>query len=188
MKIKNGCIVELTYQLKDEDGRVVEESGEDDPMSYLHGYGEIPDGLERELDGAEAGAEMSVTLGAGEAFGDYDPEKLLPVPRDQFPADAEIVPGDSITISIANDEDPDAESGEMETRVVEISPDAIVLDANHPYAGKRMTFDLRILSVRRATEEEIAEHEADEEEDEDDMEIDSELEDSEGGENKNGGR
>lgn len=169
MKIKNGCIVELSYQLKDEDGRVVEESGDGDPMSYLHGYGEIPDGLERELDGADVGAEMSVTLGPGEAFGDYDPEKLLPVPRDQFPADAEIVPGDSITISIANDEDPEADAGEMETRVVEISPDAIVLDANHPYAGKRMTFDLRILSVRMATDSEIAERAPEDEEDEDDF-------------------
>lgn len=159
MKIENGCIVELVYQLKDEEGRVVEESGESDPMSYLHGYGEIPDGLERELDGVDVGTEMSVTLAPGEAFGDYDPEKLLPVPRDQFPADAEIVPGDSITITIADEDDPDAESGEVDTRVVEISPDAIVLDANHPYAGKRMTFDLRVVSVRRASEDELAEHE-----------------------------
>lgn len=171
MKIKNGCIVELTYQLKDEDGAVVEQSSEAEPMSYLHGYGEIPPGLEQKLAGVEAGAEFEVTLAPGEAFGDYDPEKILAVPRDQFPADAEIVPGDTITVSVADDDDPDAETGEMDTRVVEISPDAIVLDANHPYAGKQMTFDLRVLSVRAASEEELAEHESDEE-DEDDEEKD----------------
>lgn len=172
MKIKNDCIVELTYQLKDEDGNVVEESGADGPMSYLHGHGEIPEGLERELDGVDVGVEMEVTLGPGEAFGDYDPEKILAVPRDQFPADAEIVPGDTITVSVADDDDPDAETGEMDTRVVEISPDAIVLDANHPYAGKRMTFDLRVLSVRKATEAELAEREEADEDEDDEMDFD----------------
>ena len=171
MKIKNGCIVELSYQLKDEDGGVVEASADGGPMSYLHGYGEIPPGLEKKLDGVEAGAELKVTLLPGEAFGDYDPDKILAVPRDQFPADAEIVPGDMITVSVADDDDPEAETGEMDTRVVEISPDAIVLDANHPYAGKRMTFDLRVLSVRAASEEELAEHE-DDDEDEDETEGD----------------
>lgn len=170
MKIKNGCIVELSYQLKDEEGGVVEESGESGPMSYLHGYGEIPPGLEEKLTGVEAGVELAVTLLPGEAFGDYDPDKILAVPRDQFPADAEIVPGDMITVSVADDEDPEAESGEMDTRVVEISPDAIVLDANHPYAGKKMTFDLRVLSVRQASEEELAEHEDDDEDEEEDDE------------------
>jgi FKBP-type peptidyl-prolyl cis-trans isomerase SlyD len=166
LKIKNGCIVELSYQLKDEDGGIVEQSDEGGPMSYLHGYGEIPSGLEAKLDGVEEGAQLMVTLQPGEAFGDYDPDKILAVPRDQFPADAEIVPGDMITVSVADDEDPEAESGEMDTRVVEISPDAIVLDANHPYAGKKMTFDLRVLRVREASEEELAEHE-EEDDDED---------------------
>lgn len=166
MKIQPGCIVELEYQLKDEDGSVVEQSGADGPMSYLHGYGEIPPGLEARLTGAEVGVAMEVTLAPGEAFGDYDPDKILAVPRDQFPADAEIVPGDTITVTVADDDDPEVESGEMDTRVLEISPEAIVLDANHPYAGKKMTFDLKVLSVRAATDEEISEHE-DEDEDED---------------------
>jgi FKBP-type peptidyl-prolyl cis-trans isomerase SlyD len=166
LKIKNGCIVELDYKLKDEDGGVVEESANGGPMSYLHGYGEIPPGLEKRLDGVEVGAKLEVTLMPGEAFGDYDPDKILAVPRDQFPADAEIVPGDVITVSVADDDDPESESGEMDTRVVEISPDAIVLDANHPYAGKKMMFDLKVLSVREASEEELAEHEQDDDEEE----------------------
>ncbi len=168
MKIKNGCIVELSYQLKDEEGGIVEQSDEGGPMSYLHGYGEIPSGLEAKLDGVEEGTALEVTLQPGEAFGDYDPDKILAVPRDQFPADAEIVPGDMITVSVADDDDPEAETGEMDTRVVEISPDAIVLDANHPYAGKKMTFDLKVLRVRPASEEELAEHAEDDDEDEED--------------------
>lgn len=177
MKIQAGCIVELSYQLKDEEGAVVEQSGKDGPMSYLHGYGEIPPGLETRLTGAEVGTAFEVTLAPGEAFGDYDPDKILAVPRDQFPADAEIVPGDTITVSVADDDDPEAETGEMDTRVVEISPEAIVLDANHPYAGKRMTFDLKVLSVRVASEDELAEHEeADEDEDFDDDEAVGEAE------------
>ena len=159
MKIQSGCIVELSYQLKDEDGKVMEQADEDGPMSYLHGYGEIPSALEQRLDGVEVGCAMAVTLAPDEAFGEFDPDKILAVPRDQFPEDAEIVPGDTITVSVADDDDPEADTGEMDTRVLEISPEAIVLDANHPYAGKRVTFDLRVLSVRAASDDEIAERE-----------------------------
>lgn len=171
MKIKTGCIVELVYKLKNTDGEIVEESGEDGPMSYLHGNSEIPPSLEEQLDGVEEGAELEVTLAAGEAFGEHDPDRIIAVPRTEFPQDAEIVPGDWISVTVADDED-DVEEGEssepeeMEMRVLEISPDAIILDANHPYAGKEVLFDLRVVSVRPATEEEIAERTAPEPEEE----------------------
>ena len=175
MKIKTGCIVELVYKLKNTEGEIVEESGEDGPMSYLHGNSEIPPSLEEQLDGVEEGAELEVTLAAGEAFGDHDPDRIIAVPRSEFPQDAEIVPGDWISVTVADDEDDNGEDEagdgpsepeEMEMRVLEISPDAIILDANHPYAGKEVLFDLRVVSVRPATEEEIAERTAPELEEE----------------------
>jgi FKBP-type peptidyl-prolyl cis-trans isomerase SlyD len=180
LKIKSGCIVELTYQLKNKDGEVVEKSDEDGPMNYLHGFGEIPTGLEDQLDGVEEGAELEITLAPGEAYGDYNPDGIVSVPRSEFPEDAEIVPGDWIAVTVAEDgaeagaepgpesgagaaageEGEEAETSEVEMRVIEISPDAIVLDANHPLAGQQVTFDLRVVSVRQASAEEIAERQA----------------------------
>ena len=129
-------------------------------MNYLHGYGEIPAGLEEKLDGVEEGAAMVINLGPGEAYGDYNPDGIIAVPRSQFPEDAEIVPGDWISVTVSDDEEPDAEAQEVEMRVTEISPDAIVLDANHPLAGQAVIFDLHVISVRQATAEEIAQRQA----------------------------
>lgn len=192
MKIQSGCIVELEYELRDDDGDVVESSEEGGPLTYLHGNDEIPNAVEARLEGAEVGAEVEVTLGPGEAYGEFNPDGIVSVPRDQFPPDAEIVPGDWIEVELQREEGdvaaeavpgvpalPEettgaegegeegeaAEDGSMQMRVVEISPDAIVLDANHPLAGKQVTFDLKVVSVRTASAEEIEERSQEGEED-----------------------
>jgi FKBP-type peptidyl-prolyl cis-trans isomerase SlyD len=155
MKIRKGCLVDLVYELKDEEGSVVESAGPEEPMTYLHGYGEIAPGLEEELDGVEEGAVLEIVLPPGKAYGDYNPEGIVAVPRSEFPADAEIVPGDAISVQVKSDEESD-ETEEIEMRVLEISPDAITLDANHPLAGQEVTFDIRVIGVRQASEQEIA--------------------------------
>jgi FKBP-type peptidyl-prolyl cis-trans isomerase SlyD len=91
------------------------------------------------------------------------------VPRSEFPEDAEIVPGDWVSIEVSGDEGEEAK-GEMEMRVVEIAPEAITLDANHPLAGEEITFDLKVAAVRKATPEEIESRSAEEETEEEEEE------------------
>ena len=159
MKIHAGCLVELEYELRDAEGGVVEKSEQDGPMVYLHGNDEIPSPLERELEGREKGDVLEVSLPPGAAYGEYNPDGLVTVPREQFPPDAEIVPGDWIDVTLSDEEGEEPENAEsIEMKVVEISPEAIVLDANHPLAGKACVFDLTVLSVREASAEEIEEH------------------------------
>jgi FKBP-type peptidyl-prolyl cis-trans isomerase SlyD len=166
MKIRTGCIVELEYELRNGEGEVVESSKQGDALVYLHGNDEIPPGLEKQLDGVEEGALIEVTLAPGEAYGEYNPDGIVSVPRSEFPADAEIVPGDWISVQIAEEDAEGVEQPgeEMEMRVMEISPDAIVLDANHPLAGQAVTFDLKVVSVRAASEQEIEARKSAEEE------------------------
>lgn len=164
MKIQRNCIVELVYELKDSKGELFEK-GEG---PYLHGYQNLPPGLEQALEGHEQGSEQVVALDPIEAYGDYDPEGLVTVPRSEFPPDAEIVPGDFIAVGVIDDDEVDM--GEMELLVHEISPEAIILDANHPLAGQSVTFDVRIVSVREASEEEITEMRQDDQDDQDDPE------------------
>ena len=163
MKIRKGCIVDLVYELKDSEGDVVESADAAEPMTYLHGYGEIAPGLEEELDGVEEGALLEIVLPPDKAYGDYNPDGIVAVPRTEFPADAEIVPGDWISVQIKQDEESD-EVEDLEMKVLEISPDAITLDANHPLAGQEVTFDIRVLGVREASPEEIEARETEEEE------------------------
>lgn len=146
MKIRDGCLVELAYTLYDADGQVVETSEEEENLRYVHGRQEIPEPLERSLEGAQPGDKLKVTLDEGEAYGPYNPDGLVTVPRSQFPADAEIVPGDWVQVEVVEEGETGGE--EMEMRVTEISPDAIVLDANHPLAGQEVTFDLQVVDVK----------------------------------------
>ena len=159
MKITNGCLVELAYELLDDKKELVESSQDEENMVYLHGAGEIPPALERRLEGAGQGEHMEVDLAAGEAYGEYNPEGLITVPRSQFPADAEVVPGDWISVALVGDADEGDGENEIEMRVVEISPESIVLDANHPLAGRAVTFRLEVLTVRSPTEAELTERE-----------------------------
>jgi FKBP-type peptidyl-prolyl cis-trans isomerase SlyD len=157
MKIADGCRVELAYDLFDDQGELVESSKQGgETMVYVHGAGEIPPALERRLEGSGSGDHMEVSLAAGEAYGDYNPDGIITVPRSQFPPEAEIVPGDRISVALVEDEDDEAPD-EIEMRVSEISPEAIVLDANHPLAGHAVTFRLEVLNVRQATPEELEE-------------------------------
>lgn len=157
MKISRDCIVELDYKLKNGKGEVVEDSSQRGPMVYLHGHEEILPALENRLDGVEEGQDVSVCLEPDQAYGPVDIDQIVSVPRSEFPEDAEIVPGDWITISLADTEDPTVDGEEMDARVIEISPDAITIDANHPLAGQQVVFDLRVLKVRLASAKEIEE-------------------------------
>ncbi len=169
MKIEDGCLIELEYELRNSKGEVIETSSAGSLMSYLHGNEEIPPKLEKQLAGRDVGEKVVVTLAPVDAYGEFNPDGIVAVPRSEFPEDAEIVPGDWVSIEVSGEEGEEPK-GEMEMRVVEIAPEAITLDANHPLAGEEITFDLKVASVRKATQPEIdarnAEKEVEEEEEE----------------------
>ena len=168
MKIEDGCLIELEYELRNSKGEVIESSSSGSLMSYLHGNEEIPPKLESQLAGRDVGEKIVVTLAPADAYGEFNPDGIVAVPRSEFPEDAEIVPGDWVSIEVSGEEGEEVK-GEMEMRVVEIAPEAITLDANHPLAGEEITFDLKVASVRKASQPEIdarnAEKEAAAEED-----------------------
>ena len=144
MKIQRGSLVELEYRISDEEGQVHDSSEEGGSLTYTHGMEELPPGLEEALDGLEVGAEVDVTLPAGEAFGDFNPDGIVTVPRAEFPEEVELAVGESIEVRI---EDDDGEEDDLEMRIVEISPDGVVLDANHPLASKAARFEVKVLGV-----------------------------------------
>ena len=161
MTIRQGSTVEIHYELFDERGELVESTREEGPVRYVHGLGEILPGLERALEGAAAGARLEVELEAADAYGDYDPEGLVSLPLAEIPTDLPLARGDWISVHVEPDDeeeegaaehahgagDGDDEEREMELRVVEIAGDEVVLDANHPLAGQRVTFRVTVASV-----------------------------------------
>ncbi|MEZ5660718.1 MAG: peptidylprolyl isomerase [Burkholderiaceae bacterium] len=146
-RICNGLWVTVHYRLFDAQGEPLEEQTRE--LTYLHGgFGAILPKLEEVLDGRAAGESVSVRLEPDDAFGDYDAGRLMIVPRERFPGELE--PG--MVFEGIPGAEPD---GELYT-VTDIAQGQVVLDGNHPLAGIGVRFDIDVVSMRAASEDEIA--------------------------------
>lgn len=152
MKIEANARVVLDYTLKDDKGALLDASdGEDgEPIVYVHGYGMLVPGLEAALVGLEAGATKTVTVSPEEGFGDRDEELVLEVDRSDFPNPKKIAVGDEVVA-----ESPDGD--EVPMRILEVKTDSVIVDANHPLAGRTLVYDVKVKEVAKATDEELAE-------------------------------
>ena len=148
MKIERGRVVTIHYTLRDESGGTVESSRGRDPLAYLHGYGQLIPGLEKVLDGTQAGLSTTVTVPPREAYGERDPKAVIRAEKDSFPDGMEIAAGVEVQA--------DTPDGPLTFVIVGLEGEQVVLDANHPMAGKTLTFDVEVLDVRAATAAEIS--------------------------------
>jgi FKBP-type peptidyl-prolyl cis-trans isomerase SlyD len=148
--IQPNTFVTLDYILKDHAGDVLDESQAEggEPIKYVHGYGMLVPGLEAGLVGLRAGDEREIVVSAEAGFGERDEELVLEIERGEFPDPEKITPGDEFVA-----ESP--EGDEVVMRVVEITPDAVVVDANHPLAGQTLHYSVVVREVREATLEEL---------------------------------
>lgn len=147
MKASHGSVVTFNYTVKDEDGQVLDTS--EAPVSYLHGYGEIISGLEKALEGAEPGQHEEVVIKPADAYGERDEDALVSVPVESISPDVHLQPGMDVV-----GETPD---GMMHMTVREIKEDEVIVDANHPLAGKTLHFDVDVVDVHEASDRELAE-------------------------------
>jgi FKBP-type peptidyl-prolyl cis-trans isomerase SlyD len=143
-KVEKGKVVGFTYELKNDQGNTMEKS--DHPLEYLHGNNNIIPGLENKLEGMQVGETKNVKVAPADAYGELNNELVFEVPRDNFPPDVEITPGMQFQT--------DTEDGTMIVTVKEVTADKIVVDGNHPLAGQTLHFDVKIDSIREATEQE----------------------------------
>lgn len=150
MNVFTNTVVTLTFQLYDDAGTLLEET--DEPIAYLHGgqSGMLPK-LEEALTMKKAGDEVTVKVEPADAFGDYDPELVKIEPADRLPPEVEV------GMQFEAYATPDEREGEgIVFTVTDIAEGKVVMDGNHPWAGKSLRFDCRILDVRAATAEELA--------------------------------
>jgi FKBP-type peptidyl-prolyl cis-trans isomerase SlyD len=116
-------------------------------LEYIHGAGNIIPGLERELEGLEAGAEKKVKVSAKDGYGEVDPRLVVVVPRDRFPAEDAVEVGMKFHAEMSD--------GLRIMRIVAVDDDKVTLDGNHDLAGAELFFDVKVVSVRAATPAEI---------------------------------
>lgn len=145
MKIASDTVVTLTYRLSDPDG-VIEESTE--PVSYLHGgYDGIFPKVEAALDGKQTGDAVDVLLEPDDAFGEYDANLVRAEPKGAFPAGVEV--------GMQFEGETEAGGDVHVYTVTEIVGDQVMVDGNHPLAGKTLRFEAMVRDVRSATGEEV---------------------------------
>ena len=148
MPIEKNTVVTFHYQLTDQSGEVIESSRDSDPNVYLHGHGGILPSLAKAMEGRDVGEELVVTLPPEQAYGLIKPESMQRVSAKHLTGAKKWRPG---MIAQVN-----TDQGRRQVRVVKVGHKFVDVDTNHPLAGKTVTFDIDIISLRTAELEEIA--------------------------------
>ncbi len=147
MKIADKTVVQFHYTLKDEAGAELESSLSSDPLAYLHGYNNMLVGVENALAGKEAGDEFSVTLQPEEAYGERKEDMIQRVPTKHLQGATKWKAGMTAVV--------ETDGGQRQVTVVKVGKFMVTVDINPPLAGKVLTFDLKVVDVRAATDEEV---------------------------------
>lgn len=137
---KSGDTVRLHYKGTLDDGSVFDSSEGRDPLEFTVGSGQIIPGLDQAIPGMKIGDEKTVRVEAENAYGAHNPDARQAVPRSNIP--------DSVPLEVGLQLQAQTDNGQMMTVVVaEIAEDEVVLDANHPLAGKTLTFDIQLTGI-----------------------------------------
>lgn len=138
----------MHYVLTDGTGEEIDSSTGQEPLTYLHGTGHLIPGLERELDGKEAGDELIAVISPEDGYGEQDETLIRQIPRTAFGDIENIEPGMQFRAG-GNDDDVQI------ITVTKVEGDDVTVDGNHPLAGMTLNFSVSIQSVREASSEEI---------------------------------
>ena len=147
MKVAAETVVELHYSLHLGDGAIVDRSSEGEPLTYLHGQGQIVPGLERALEGLDAGETKQVVIPPGEGYGARDPAKVRQLPLEVFGGQP-ISVGEEFIAS-------DPSGAHLPVKILAIENGTVTVDFNHPLAGQSLHFSVTVNGVRPATAEEL---------------------------------
>lgn len=145
-EIQNDQVVSFHYTLTDANGTVIDKS-EGQPLVYLHGAGNIIPGLENALAGKNVGDKLVVNVPAAEGYGEYSAELVQEVPRNMFQGVDDIQAGMQFQAQ--------TDDGIQVVTVKDVTDEHVIVDGNHPLAGQDLNFDVEIVEIRDASQEEL---------------------------------
>ncbi|MEO8161116.1 MAG: peptidylprolyl isomerase [Arenimonas sp.] len=148
MQIAERTVASFHYTLTDDAGTVIDTSRGREPLTYLHGAGNIVPGLEKEMVGRQAGDRFDVEVSPEEGYGQPEPQLLQVVPREAFQGVDQLQVGMEFQTQTAQ--------GPMSVAIAKIDGDAVTVDGNHPLAGKKLHFAVEVTDVRDASLEELS--------------------------------
>lgn len=148
MQIQDGKVVIMNYVLKDSSGEVIDSSQNGD-FAYLHGANNIIPGLEKELLGKTSGDSFSVVVPPEEAYGERSDKLIQNVSKEMFKADSDIEVGMRFNAQASD-------GSTIIVTVADVDGDTVTIDGNHQLAGESLEFDVTVVEVRDASDEELA--------------------------------
>ncbi len=144
MQISKNKVAAIHYTLTNNEGEVIDSSAGREPLYYLHGAGNLIIGMEEGLEGKNAGEKFNLRISPEKGYGELDPQMIQKVPRSAF-GNQEVKPGMKFS----------TKQGGVVT-VTEVGLEDVTVDANHPLAGIELNFEVEVMEVRNATDEELA--------------------------------
>ncbi|GAB4380030.1 MAG: peptidylprolyl isomerase [Calditrichia bacterium] len=148
MPIQPNQVVTIHYTVKDEDGQILDTTKNQEPFSYLSGRNQILPKLEEKINEMVIGSKAETTLAPEDGYGEYREDAVQTIKRSEFPENTELKEGMRF---MANTPD----GRQMPLTIKEIDGDNVTIDFNHALAGKTLTFDIQLVDVRDATQEEL---------------------------------
>ena len=152
MKISEDTVVGLRYVIRNSRGDRIEETPPGHPWFYLHGAAACPPGLEAALLGQEKGATLAIEIEPEFAYGVRNDEAVIKLNRAELPENP--IPEVGMLLTINDGQ------GDTDFRILEVTPNDITIDANHPLAGEKVCFEVEVVEVRLATSSELLAREA----------------------------
>ena len=149
MQIADGKVALFHYDLKEAAGEFIESSREGDPVAYLHGKNGIIKGLEKGLLGKEAGDRVTIAVAPEEAYGLRKEEELQRIPVKHLNLKKKEKPVVGLICSVQTNQGP------RQVTIAKVGLYNVDVDTNHPLAGKSLEFDVEIIEVRDASDEEL---------------------------------
>lgn len=138
---ERGDTVAVHYKGTLEDGTIFDSSEGDQPLQFTIGAHEVIDGFENAVIGMKTGEKKTENIPADQAYGHREDELIFHVPRSQMQVGIDVEVGDFVRVTL-----PDGQTAPMQ--VVGLDEEAVTLDANHPLAGKTLTFELELVEIK----------------------------------------
>ena len=140
MPVKDGDNVKVEYEGTLDDGTVFDSSEKHGPLEFEIGAEQVIKGFEEAVKGMEKGQEKQISLKSAEAYGDNNPQLIQRIPRDKLPQDQEPKTGMALLINLPN-------GSQVQAKITEVTKEEIVIDLNHPLAGKDLSFKIKVVEI-----------------------------------------